>query len=128
MAFDSSGNLYIGGKFRFAGNVEVNNIAKWNGHEWSALGKGIGGVVNTITPAGGDTIIVGGDFENVGDSAFHFVAKWDGKKWVNMCSILNGRVHHIYSRSHSRYKNRPRIREPLHDSAPSVLLHFLQHP
>ncbi|TAK56982.1 MAG: hypothetical protein EPO24_10420, partial [Bacteroidetes bacterium] len=48
MVFDSSGNLYIGGQFRFVGNVEVNNIAKWNGHEWSALGKGVGGTVNTI--------------------------------------------------------------------------------
>ncbi|MBI5215279.1 MAG: hypothetical protein HY960_05960 [Ignavibacteriae bacterium] len=51
-AHDASGNLYIGGKFRFAGNVEVNNIAKWNGREWSALGKGIGGVVNAILPIG----------------------------------------------------------------------------
>ncbi|TAK67739.1 MAG: hypothetical protein EPO24_00105, partial [Bacteroidetes bacterium] len=90
MVFDSVGNLYIGGQFRFAGNVEVNNIAKWNGHEWSALGKGVGGTVNTILPLGGDTLLVGGDFEKAGDSTTYHLARWDGRKWSSVCNSFNG--------------------------------------
>src|SRR5947209_5388907 len=40
---DGSGNLYIGGDFTIAGDAFANNIAKWNGTNWSALGSGIVG-------------------------------------------------------------------------------------
>ena len=41
-AIDKLGNLYAGGGFHTAGDVSANNIAKWNGSSWSALGDGIG--------------------------------------------------------------------------------------
>jgi hypothetical protein len=33
--------LYAGGEFTTAGGVLANNIAKWNGNAWSALGSGL---------------------------------------------------------------------------------------
>ena len=36
----SGTNLYAGGCFTTAGGVPANNIAKWNGSAWSALGRG----------------------------------------------------------------------------------------
>jgi hypothetical protein len=35
---DDAGNLYIGGEFNVAGEVIANDIAKWDGSTWSALG------------------------------------------------------------------------------------------
>ena len=40
-AMDNAGNLYVGGDFTVAGDVPANNIAKWNGSSWSALGSGM---------------------------------------------------------------------------------------
>ena len=38
----SGTNLYAGGDFTTAGGVTANNIAKWDGSAWSALGSGMG--------------------------------------------------------------------------------------
>ena len=39
-----SGNtLYAGGAFSTAGGVQANNIARWNGTNWSVLGSGVSG-------------------------------------------------------------------------------------
>ena len=37
----SGTNLYAGGYFTMAGGVVVNNMAKWDGSAWSALGSGM---------------------------------------------------------------------------------------
>ena len=36
-----NGELYAGGRFITAGGITVNNIAKWNGTNWSSVGSGI---------------------------------------------------------------------------------------
>ncbi len=33
--------LYVTGGFDSAGGIAVNNIAKWNGSSWSAVGTGL---------------------------------------------------------------------------------------
>ena len=48
LAFDATGSLYVGGYFTQAGGVTVNNIAKWDGAKWSALGAGVDGRVDAI--------------------------------------------------------------------------------
>jgi len=40
MAADANGNVYVGGRFSWAGEVSVSNIAKWDGTAWSALQSG----------------------------------------------------------------------------------------
>jgi hypothetical protein len=55
----SGSEVYAGGTFTRATNsggvaVTVNNIAKWNGSSWSALGLGIGGVVYALAVSGSD--------------------------------------------------------------------------
>jgi trimeric autotransporter adhesin len=68
IAFDSSGNLYIGGSFNSIGNVRARNIARWNGTRWDSLSNGISEAINTIVfkhdtiYAAGDVHIEGGDF------------------------------------------------------------------
>src|SRR5665213_1693824 len=43
-----NGELYVGGTFSKAGNMTVNNIAKWNGQTWSELGSGTNGTVISL--------------------------------------------------------------------------------
>jgi autotransporter-associated beta strand protein len=84
------GNLYVGGDFTYATNagasaVSVNNIAKWDGSSWSALGAGLLGhssspVVNALAVSG-DVLYAGGSITNAGGSAATCVAKWNGTAW-----------------------------------------------
>src|SRR6202158_5493601 len=47
---DGSGlALYAGGSFTIAGGVPANHIARWNGTQWSPLGSGINGGINSLT-------------------------------------------------------------------------------
>lgn len=81
MAFDASGNLYVGGYFTHAGGVAAANIAKWNGTAWSALGAGVDGRVDAIAFDAAGNVYVGGAFDNAGGAAAHYVAKWNGTSW-----------------------------------------------
>ena len=50
LAVDGAGNLYAGGCFTTAGGVAANNVAKWDGSAWSALGSGIADAITRTTP------------------------------------------------------------------------------
>ena len=50
----SGTDLYAGGYFTTAGGVTANNIAKWDGSAWSALGSGMGGIDLECQCAGGE--------------------------------------------------------------------------
>ena len=39
LAFDPSGNLYVGGDFTTAGGITANHVARWNGTGWAVLGN-----------------------------------------------------------------------------------------
>ena len=84
---DGSGNLYIGGNFTVAGNVVANNIAKWNGSSWSALGSGMRvGLIDRLPSVAalavsGGTLYAGGDFTTAGGSAANYIAQWNGSSW-----------------------------------------------
>src|SRR5262249_34084660 len=48
LALDGAGNLYAGGVFTTAGGVVANNIARWNGTSWAALGSGMDSYVSAL--------------------------------------------------------------------------------
>jgi len=75
--------LYVVGNFRYAGNIEVNGVAKWDGSQWSALGAGFDGTVYGITVFNNE-IIVGGSFTESGSTPLNNIAKWDGSTWVSV--------------------------------------------
>jgi hypothetical protein len=60
---DDSGDVYIGGAFSIASKTTANNIAKWNGSSWSALGSGMNGQVYTLAISGND-LYAGGLFHD----------------------------------------------------------------
>ncbi len=76
------GDLYVGGIFQSVGGTAANNIAKWNGTSWSALGAGIGiagGLVSAMAPHGSDLYVHGAGA----------VFRWDGSQWSSVGSPFN---------------------------------------
>ncbi len=95
LAFDSSGNLYVGGDFDTAGGISANHIAKWNGTAWSALGSGMNGIVVEVDSLSCDStgpLYVGGYFTTAGGKTANNVAKWNGTAWSALGSGTDGTV------------------------------------
>ncbi|WP_156109046.1 two-component regulator propeller domain-containing protein [Hymenobacter sp. APR13] len=90
LALDSNGNLYIGGSFTMAGSILANNIAKWDGINWTALGVGIRGKVVALSVSSNGTVYAGGYFTTAGGVVANNVAKWDGTSWTGLGSGING--------------------------------------
>ena len=81
-------NLYAGGMFNIAGGLSVNNIAKWDGVNWSAPGTGANGTVLSLAASGTD-LYAGGDFSNAGGVTAMKIAKWDGATWSPLGGGMN---------------------------------------
>lgn len=77
-----SGNLYVVGNFRYAGGIEVNGIAIWNGSQWLAMGSGFNSTVYGIAVYDNE-IYAGGGFTQSGTNTVNRLAKWDGTDWIS---------------------------------------------
>ncbi len=75
-----NGSIYVGGIFKTIGGETVNNIARWDGKRWHALGKGVSYMVNALAFMGND-LYVGGHFNTAGEIKANNIARWDGEKW-----------------------------------------------
>jgi hypothetical protein len=92
------GQLYAGGAFTNAGAVAANNLARWDGNAWSALGEGVagtgGGFIGSPVTALqfiGDDLYVGGRFTTVGGNVPALnVARWNGSEWSALGAGLKG--------------------------------------
>jgi hypothetical protein len=88
-------DVYVGGWFSRAGDVEANGVARWDGSTWHPLGSGaIDGTVFAITVHGKE-VYAGGDFTEIGGVKANHIAKWDGEKWSAIGSGVDGRVYTI---------------------------------
>ena len=87
----SGTDLYAGGQFTTAGGVPANNIAKWDGSAWSALGLGINGDydVEALVVSGTNTY-AGGFFPLAGGLPATNIAQWNGSAWSALGSGMNG--------------------------------------
>lgn len=87
----ANGDLLVGGTFTHAGGTPANNVAVWNGTQWSALGSGLGAGVNAVAQRGNGNIVVGGGW-NWPQSC---IAEWDGTSWLPVGTGTNGTVNAI---------------------------------
>jgi hypothetical protein len=91
-------NVYVGGRFTMAGDKEVNNIARWDGSQWHAMGEGFFledgypiRFVETIVVIDG-IVYAGGSFEASGSTALNHMARWTGSTWTEVGGGCNGTV------------------------------------
>jgi hypothetical protein len=75
--------LYAGGFFDAAGAVPVNNIARWDGAQWSPLEEGVNNYVLALaatppTDSSGGQLFVGGLFSNAGGASAGRMGLWNG--------------------------------------------------
>jgi hypothetical protein len=84
--------LYVGGLFAKAGNVDVSNIAKWNGRKWTSVASGVNGAVSSLCVSNGE-LYVGGNFTMAGADTISHIAKWNGKVFMSTGKGINGRVY-----------------------------------
>jgi len=95
---DGSGAaLHAGGGFHWAGSVIADNIARWDGSAWQALGSGTDGEVRAIQTwddgSGGRALLcVAGKFRNAGGVSVPGLALWDGATWSPLGQGLDGEV------------------------------------
>jgi hypothetical protein len=61
--------------------VTVNEIARWNGSSWSALGSGISGRGVYALAVSGNNVYAGGAFTTAGAVSAADIARWDGNSW-----------------------------------------------
>jgi hypothetical protein len=94
IAIGASDEVYVGGLFDKAGGVTVNNIARWDGSSWHALGGGTGGNhpdVGSIATSSSD-VYIGGSFTTVDGLTRNHVAHWNGSAWSGLGGGTNADV------------------------------------
>jgi hypothetical protein len=75
------GSIVAGGSFLTAGNVQAQNIARWDGTRWNAWGLGVYGTVRVIVPRPDGSVVVGGEFNRAGGTTLSNIARWNGQTW-----------------------------------------------
>ncbi len=85
LALAADNSLYVGGYFNSAGGNSVQNIAHWDGNNWSALGNP-GGVVASVTVRP-DGVYAAGAPYNGSVYGSPFFERWDGANWNNVLNF-----------------------------------------
>ncbi len=93
--------LYVAGTFQTAGGLVVNNIARWDGQNWEALGFGLESGVRALAvyDADGDgaqppMLYADGPFRTTpgGNFSTANLSRWDGQQWSEAPDYTGGRV------------------------------------
>lgn len=84
--------LYVAGRFTSMGGVGANNVARWDGRRWSALGVGTSDPVSALAvhdDGTGPALYVGGSFDHAGGLTTGPIARWNGHAWSAVGSPLD---------------------------------------
>lgn len=84
--------VYAGGEFNFAGLAPGQNIARWDGMQWTVLGAGLDGAVLALALDATGSLYAGGRFTRSGATEVHHVAVWDGAQWQPLGDGVDGPV------------------------------------
>ena len=96
--------LFVGGAFTsVGGSLTVNNIARWNGSAWSALGTGANSRVRALevfNDGSGSALYAGGLFSIAGGTSASHVARWNGSAWSAPGGTFSGSSEVLALRGH----------------------------
>jgi len=92
-----NGDLVATGFFQFADGLPANNVARWDGSSWHAMGAGIGGASfysgvqssAALLPSG--EVVVGGSSAS-GGVYTGLLQRWDGTSWSSMAAFTGSFV------------------------------------
>ncbi len=88
-------DVFVGGTFTNVGGINVSNIARWNGANWSNMGLGFDSSVNVLATTPTD-VYAGGGFTLAYDPpstiTVNRIARWDGSAWRNLGTGVGGTV------------------------------------
>jgi hypothetical protein len=78
--------LIVAGAFGGIGNnqLQVNNIAAWNGTQWDSLSTGVGTTTNnfvSVLANINNALYAGGGFSTAGGVTANSIASWNGSQW-----------------------------------------------
>ena len=85
----SGSDIFVGGTFLQAAQVNSASILRWDGRRWHDVGGGVkyssgtNAAVNAIGVSG-NRIYVGGRFDLAGNLSVSNLAVWDGTTWTDM--------------------------------------------
>jgi hypothetical protein len=75
---DSNHQVFVGGRFKLAGDLPMRGLAKWNNttSAWNQVGSGIDGSVGSLNFDSSGNLFVSGSFDTLGDQLRTNLAKW----------------------------------------------------
>ena len=85
----ANGEIVAGGLFRVADGEVTNNVARWDGVTWHALGSGTNGTVTCLARLPNGDLVAGGSFTFAGGQQCNRIARWDGTTWSPLGSGLD---------------------------------------
>ncbi len=81
LAFGGDGKLYCCGRFTNISGINANDVARWDGTKWEALGSGFFGALAVVRGTGltirGNDVFAVGTFDAAGLSESSGIARWN---------------------------------------------------
>jgi hypothetical protein len=87
--------LYIGGQFSQTGGFIFQNLARWDGAEWSTVApleepSSVGvnarveAMLSVVNDDGDESLLVGGNFWRAASTSVNGIGVWDGEAWATL--------------------------------------------
>jgi hypothetical protein len=76
-----NGSLYAGGSFTFMNQLPMQNLAKWDGLQWSSPGPGVPGGIVFAMDSYNNELYVGGYFSTSSGNVSSYLMKWNDTAW-----------------------------------------------
>ncbi|MFT7671586.1 MAG: hypothetical protein ACI8X5_004307, partial [Planctomycetota bacterium] len=83
--------LFAGGDLTIGGNFPAENVARWDGSQWSSVGGGLGGgasnsvlALEIFDDGTGPALYAGGAFKVMDGAPANRIARWDGVSWSSL--------------------------------------------
>ena len=87
-----NGDIVAGGDFTIAGSTVVDNVARWDGAAWRAMGNGFNAPVYCLARMPNGDLVAGGQFTASGSQPTSRIARWNGSSWAPIGTGLDSEV------------------------------------